>query len=579
VPLLKSGTYTVTGTGGTTSAQAGSNQIVVFNLAGTVATTVQLLSNVGASITVNDTLSVVDPLILLTTGGNITLGTLGNSVGPLSVTINGGSFNVGGTDLPLLNGGTITYGASGGTTVLGDAGSFQNLSFAETFARFVNSTDIIDDQALSFSGFQSYSISGTGAGLQTVTVTDTAGNFSFTTNAANLTNGTYTSLSGGGLSLSSDGTTGTNITAAPCFSAGTMILTPDGEVPVEHLCVGDLVCTLSDDAKALTGVGIDHAVAAGSARAVKWIGRRRVSLTRHAEPELVRPIRIKANAIAEATPSRDLLVSPDHALFIDGKLIPARLLRNGATIHEDHAQRSVTYFHVELETHDVLLADGMPAESYLDTGNRATFDNAGLPVVLHPDFGALTDQARREAGSCVPLVSDPASVEPVWRAIAQRAAILGFDLPSVATTADPDLCILADGKRITPVSRENGTYTFILPKRDGEARLVSRSAKPSALQPWIEDRRNFGVMVRQIVVRNDDSHTVIAADDPRLSDGWWASERDAASIWRWTDGNAILPIDHGPAIVELLIGDTQAYPLSGHDEAATPVRGLVANAA
>ena len=88
-------------------------------------------------------------------------------------------------------------------------------------------------------------------------------------------------------------------------------------------------------------------------------------------------------------PQRDLLVSPDHAIFVDGKLICARQLVNGTTIRQETGWTAVDYYHVELDQHAILLAEGLPAESYIDTGNSGFFANSGAPLVLRPD---LTDE-------------------------------------------------------------------------------------------------------------------------------------------------------------------------------------------
>jgi hypothetical protein len=146
--------------------------------------------------------------------------------------------------------------------------------------------------------------------------------------------------------------------AAACYVAGTHILTDRGERAVELLRPGDRVATPS------------------GLRPVRWVGRTRVALAGHPDPDTVLPIRIAAGALAPGQPHRDLLVSPDHALLIDELLVPAYRLLNGATIRRDCNRVAVDYHHVELDTHDLLLAEGVRAESYLDTGNRALFDHA-----------------------------------------------------------------------------------------------------------------------------------------------------------------------------------------------------------
>ena len=155
-----------------------------------------------------------------------------------------------------------------------------------------------------------------------------------------------------------------------CFASGTMILTPEGERPVEALRPGDAVVTAS-----------------GETVAVAWVGHRHLDLRRHPQPERAQPVRVAAHAFGPGLPHRDLVVSPGHALFVDDVLIPAGVLVNGTSVAQlDRSE--VVYHHVELPVHDVLVADGMPAESYLDCGNRGTFENHDGPVTLHPDLVA-----------------------------------------------------------------------------------------------------------------------------------------------------------------------------------------------
>jgi hypothetical protein len=183
-----------------------------------------------------------------------------------------------------------------------------------------------------------------------------------------------------------------------CFAAGTRIATETGAVAVEHLREGDRVRT--------------HF--AGTA-VVRWIGHRRVDCARHPDPASVQPLRVRAHAFGPGLPSRDLLISRDHALFVDGHLIPARYLEDGDAIARVPLS-AVTYFHVELDRHDVLFAEGLPAESYLETGQRSAFANGGAIVQAHPDFAARV----REAEGCAPFaVTGPA--------VAAARARLGSD--------------------------------------------------------------------------------------------------------------------------------------------------------
>ncbi len=329
-----------------------------------------------------------------------------------------------------------------------------------------------------------------------------------------------------------------------CFAEGTRVETPDGMTAVEALRAGDRVST-----------------AGGAVRSVRWIGFRRIDLTRHPHPELARPIRIAAGAFADGVPSRDLLLSPDHAVLLDGVLVPIRLLRNDASIRAETECRAVTYFHVELDAHDILLAESLAAESYLDTGNRGMFENAGLPRLLHPMFE--NDQARRETESCAPFVTDPACVEPLWRFLAARAGALNFCLPTETETTDEPGVFIAAGERIIkPMTSGAGHYTFLLPAGSRHVRLVSRSATPSDLRPWVEDRRQLGVMVRRLTLYAGVLVRPIPLDHPALTEGWWAVESDRHGTCRWTNGDAMLPCDgEGPLILDIEVAGTLRYPI------------------
>jgi Hint domain/RTX calcium-binding nonapeptide repeat (4 copies) len=143
-----------------------------------------------------------------------------------------------------------------------------------------------------------------------------------------------------------------------CFYSGTLVATPSGEVAVETLKAGDLVLT-----------------AEGEAKPIRWLGRQTVS-TRFGDPLRVLPIRVAAGALGENLPRRDLLVSPDHALLVDGVLVQAGALVDGAAVRREGGVPEVfTYWHVELHDHSLVLAEGVPAETFIDNVARLAFDN------------------------------------------------------------------------------------------------------------------------------------------------------------------------------------------------------------
>jgi hypothetical protein len=205
--------------------------------------------------------------------------------------------------------------------------------------------------------------------------------------------------------------TGTLLTLeAACYCRGTLILTDRGDRPIEALRIGDHVVTQS-----------------GIARPIRWIGRR--SHAAAAGQRDLLPVRIARGALADAMPVRDLLVSPQHAMFIDGMLIPAAALINGCSIVQPEAAGPVDYFHLELDSHDVILAEGAASESFVDNDSRAMFDNAGEYHALYPDA------APQPARHCAPRVEDGEAVETVRRRLAERADPAAAVLAALAIPA------------------------------------------------------------------------------------------------------------------------------------------------
>ena len=185
------------------------------------------------------------------------------------------------------------------------------------------------------------------------------------------------------------------------------ILTDRGEVPVETLRIGDCVVTLD-----------------GSAKPIKWIGRRSYSGAIPTGLRDVIPILIKQGALGDNLPARDLIVSPLHAMFCDGVLVPAEHLVNGLSILRAPDIDPIRYFHIELEHHDVIYAEGAPAETFVDCDSRAMFHNAAEFDSLYP--GDATPRWRY----CAPRVEGGERLDAVKRAIDRRA---GIALPEPGT--------------------------------------------------------------------------------------------------------------------------------------------------
>jgi hypothetical protein len=304
-------------------------------------------------------------------------------------------------------------------------------------------------------------------------------------------------LSGSSLSMATSG-----IAVTACYAAGTRIETASGDHPIEALSLGDPVRTIQ-----------------GALVPITWIGHRTLELGRHPRPHDVQPIRVSAHAFGTNLPRRDLVLSPDHAIFVEGALVPVRYLLNGATIAQER-RRTVTYYHLELPRHDVVFAEGLPAETYLDTGNRAAFANGGLPLILHPDFALREWQSRGFA----PLLTNGDTLALIRHTLLVQAATLGHH-----RTTEPD---------------------FRLTRSPAGLTLLSRTGVPAHMDPSSNDHRPLGLAVTSLVADG----RRLELDDPRLTAGWHAPEPGL----RWTDGAAhiALPPSTTLAVEYLVPGPT-----------------------
>jgi len=281
---------------------------------------------------------------------------------------------------------------------------------------------------------------------------------------------------------------------AACYLQGTSIETDRGPVAVESLRIGDRIVS-----------------AFGGTVLVRWIGHTRLDARKHSRPWDVNPVLIRAGAFGERLPWRDLRLSPDHPVYVDGVLILIRHLINDGTVVQESAGR-ITYWHVELGQHDVILAEGLPAESYLDTGNRAAFDN-GSVTALRPEF-QLRDRAAWDALACAALHEMGPLVETVRARLNARALELGWPV--------------ATGFEVRIIGP--GTSQVSIPPGVDRVHLLSDCVTRA------DDGRRMGAAISAVALDGE----ATPLDGAMLASGFHAVEHSGMGSWRWTNGMGVL---------------------------------------
>ncbi len=399
---------------------------------------------------------------------------------------------------PGSNPGVIVFSGSGSEVLTIDG----TQSPAAAISGFTNPA--AGGMAIDITGIGAAGTASFNSGTDTLTVVGTT-----STTVLNLATGDP-----GPVELISDGNGGVLVV---CFAEGTRIATTRGDVAVE---------TLREGVRVLT--------AAGDVAGVKWIGHRRFNLA--ARPD-VAPIRFGAGSLGEGVPSRDLLVSPEHAMGLDGKLVPARLLVNGSTITRDTSMAAITYYHVELPHHDLLLAEGAAAESWLDTGNRGMFANAPGAVDLHADLEPDLASEAWQTQAWAPLVEGGPNLAVIRARLEGRAITLGHGAAAAWT-----LWLETEGK-----------HSAVLRAGGGLLRLASVAAKAPG------DQRRLGAVVAEVTLDG----VALDLEDHRLALGFHAIERQGGACWRWTDGQALF--DFGPSEVERVVTVTVTVIAAAQD--------------
>jgi hypothetical protein len=330
-------------------------------------------------------------------------GTSGSSGNPVSGQQSDGQGH-GGADGAAGTGGTMTNGGGGGGYTGGSGGGFGD---GETLGTSFSGGAGNGGGAGGFGGGGGGGLGGGGGGGYG------GGGGGYSTGSGG-GGGSYDADLTGAMAQSAthSGAGFVSLTEVSCFLEGTRIATPAGERAVETLAIGDTVTT-----------------ADGGTAPVRWIGRRTLRADgengyRFADPLVYRPICIKAGALGDNLPARDLLVSMDHAILIDGLLVQAGALVDGVcVIRESRLPETFTYYHIELADHALVLAEGVPAETFVDNVMRMGFDNWAEHEALYGDAPSIAEMTypRVQSYRQLPLALR-ARMEGRARAITRLAA-------------------------------------------------------------------------------------------------------------------------------------------------------------
>ncbi len=415
----------------------------------------------------------------------------------------------------VTSGSTITFaGTTNGASLIGSATNSKAFD-GVTISGFGGADIIVvngaDTELVSGTSLKVYNGGTAGLLLDTITLTGSP-----------IANGTYSLTSG-------------TITAA-CYLSGTHLLTDAGEVAVDDLAIGDMLIT-----------------ADAGPQAIRWIGQRAylAGLINVHHRDALLPIRISAGALSDNVPTRDLMVSPEHMIALDGVLVAAHNLVNGSTITRFDDLEVVKYFHIELDQHAVIFAEGAAAESYLDTGNRNMFTNVLEYAELGIPVGATVP--------CLPIVSEGAVLAAIRGGIAARAEACGF-----TTSADAELHLLVDGVSLYPTAINGQSFCFDIAQSARDVRMVSRSAVPAEIDPASADRRRLGVAMAGLTLSGNGLSIDVLAGEKLLSDGFYPADGGH----RWTNGAAQVPaallalMDGAFSVTVQLIGTGMEYPVA-----------------
>lgn len=316
-------------------------------------------------------------------------------------------------------------------------------------------------------------------------------------------------------------------TRIPCFLAGTLIETSKGRIAVEALQIGDELVIYSKKSKIY--------------KPIIWTGYKQITVNpRLADDLAAYPVRIVKGALGNNKPYKDMLITAEHCLCFNDQFIPVRMLVNGRSIYYDYSMTSYTYYHIECEEHAVICADGILTETYLNTGHRQAFSINDKVVALR------YNQKEWAKDAALPLVTDRSIVEPLFVEYSNRAKRLGIESKVKKTrfSYDSAICLKTEqGEKFYPVEQEDKkNFIFHIPSYVETIYILSNTSRPcDTIGPFIDDRRNLGILIGNIVLLNKNNKAQMLHQHLQPSPllGWHAWEN---STCRWTKGKALLSL-------------------------------------
>ena len=485
---------------------------------------------IGGDTTVTMGVSAVSGLTLNVVGGTLSFssGLVASALQGSTINISeGGTYASGSNLASVLTGSTINFGDGGGTLILNGGSTLIDLS-GTSITNYDPSKDTIELQNTT-EEITGYTISGSGSS-RTITLYGGSSNVEIATYTVSLASGV--TLANGTYSTSSSSNNPLEITYSDnntyigvCFLEGTLLRMSSGDVEIENVQVGDKII-------ACTGAELQT-------RQITWVGQVHTTVRSELpDDEAGYPVRILAGALGDTVPYKDLLVTSEHCLFLEGNFVPVRMLVNGASIYYDKSITSYNYYHVETRQHSIILANGAPTESYLDTGNRHIFKQVGNIVSIGARQKSWTQAA-------APLCVDRSIVEPLHVQIAQRAHAL--NIPSIeentrVLTEEASLHLYTNnGHIINPLRTQAGRVQFMIPSNVTSIRIRSCTARPfDVVGPYLDDRRRLGVLVGEITLF-DSRQTIRITQHFQESalSGWHTIE---SPMMRWTAGDATISL-------------------------------------